>query len=198
MPKRGNSADYALTQSQIVKLLAACKDIEDRIIVGVPLFLGFRVSELAHMRADWIDEGNLRVPSSQKCGCGECLKKGGEWRPKTKAGIRTLPITSQIRKDLFAFLGTQPDGLQISRVTIWEKTKEVLLRAGIKHKGLANGVSYPHALRATCATMLANGGMSAAGLSYFMGWSSIKIGDSYIRLATAKDGALKQAREIFG
>uniref|UniRef100_A0A6M3XXZ3 Putative site-specific tyrosine recombinase n=1 Tax=viral metagenome TaxID=1070528 RepID=A0A6M3XXZ3_9ZZZZ len=199
MPKRGESAEFALSQEQVQKVLSACANLEERVTIGLQLFLGLRASEACHFGAEWItDDGNFRIPTSQPCNCAECARtRNGMWKPKTKAGARTLPIPERMRKDIAELLRVKPYGLDISRVGFYYRTKTILSRAGIKLKG-GYSEAFPHALRATCATMLATGGMNAVGLSYFMGWASISIGDRYIRLITAKEFALKQAREIFG
>lgn len=198
--RRGDSAEYALTQTQVKTLLSVCRDTEEKVTIGMMVFCGLRISELTHMRADWItQDGNLRIPNSQACNCAECARvRGNEWRPKTKAGARTLPIPQRMRKDLVELFKAKPYGLGVSRIGLYSRTKTILRRAKVKIRGSASDIPFPHALRATCASMLAAGGMSAAHLSYFMGWKSIAIGDHYIRLSTAKNGALKQAREIFG
>jgi len=198
--ERGESADYALEQPQVAKLLAACSTLEDKVLIGCQLWLGLRVSELVHTRADWItSEGNFRVPAQQKCTCSECLAKGSDtWRPKTRASIRTLPISSTLRKDLLEFLRQRPNGFQLSRQSLYYRTKTLLKKARIRVRGLADDTIFPHALRSTCAQMLALGGMSAAGLCAFMGWRSIAIGDHYIRASKAKELAMTEARRIFG
>ena len=166
------------------------------------LYLGLRIGELQHMKATWIKaDGSFGIPEQQPCECVACLKHKkhpGYWGPKTKAGVRIMPLPGLLNSDLLKFLGMKPDGLGLSRTTIWKRTKTLMKLSGIKIKGLARDTAYPHVLRATCATMLAEGGMDAAGLTYYMGWNSIQIGDTYIRLARAKDSAAKQARQIFG
>lgn len=198
--RRGESAEYSLSQHQVESVLAVCQDLDERVTIGMQLFCGLRVSELAHMRTDWItQDGNLKIPHQQICKCAECKRKRhGLWKPKTKAGARTLPIPKRVKKDLFELLKIKPNGMQVSRTGLYYRTKRILKRAKIKFQGLSEDTAFPHALRSTCATMLATGGMSPAYLSYFMGWKSISIGDHYIRLATAKDGALKEAKAIFG
>ena len=198
--RRGESAEYSLSQPQVQALLAACQDYEERVTIGCQLFLGLRVSELAHMRADWVtDDGDLKVPSFQTCNCAECAReRGGEWRPKTKAGARTLPIPKRLRPDLSELFKVKPYGVGISRVGLYYRTKTVLKRAKIKFHGLSGNTAFPHALRSTCAMMLALSGMEAIALCYFMGWKSIAVGDHYLRSAKAKDLAMKQAREAFG
>ena len=152
------------------------------------------------MRGDWItQEGNLRIPRTQACNCAECMRlHSGEWKPKTKAGARTLPIPERMKKDLAELLRVKPYGMGVSRVGLYYRTKTVLHRAKVRFRGVAGNTAFPHALRATCASILARNGMSAVNLCYFMGWKSIAIGDHYIRVVTAKEGALKEAKAIFG
>ena len=199
MPKRGDSANYALDWADAVKVLSACECLEDFIVVGVPIFFGLRVSELAHLRADWVHGEELRVPLEQKCSCHECIiERDGVWHPKTMAGTRSLPIVKPIRNNLLNFLRHHPNGLGMTRQWIHKRTKYLMKKAGIRARGPSQDTGYPHALRATCASLLAGAGMSAAYLSYFMGWKSIQVGDHYVKLATAKEGAVKEATRIFG
>lgn len=200
MPKRGDSANYALEPPQVVKLMAACSTLEEKVTIGCQLYLGLRISELAHMKATWLTgDGNLRIPSFQKCYCTSCFKhRNSEWRPKTKSGARTLPIPGTIKHEVLKFLALQPEGFQLSRISLYHDTKAILHRAGIKTRGLAQNVASPHILRATCLTMLASGGMSVAALAYFAGWANISIASHYINLAQAKSAAEKEAKIIFG
>lgn len=198
--KRGNSADFALSQEQTQKVLEACLDIDERVTIGLQLFCGLRISECVHLNDTWItQEGNLRIPSFQTCNCAECARvRGKEWRPKTRAGARTLPIPERLRKDLGELLRLKPHGMGISRVGLYYRTKVVLKRAKVKFPGLAGGTGFPHCLRATCFNMLVEGGMSAAGLAYFAGWSNIAIASHYISLRRARDLSMKEAHAIFG
>lgn len=198
--RRGESANFALSQTQVQALLAACLDLDERVTIGCQLFLGLSVSELSHMRSDWItQEGDFRIPFEQACNCAECMRaRKGTWRPKTRAGARTLPIPKRIRKDLSELFRLKPYGLGVSRIGLYYRTKTVLLRAKVKFQGVASSTAFPHALRATCFNLLVEGGMSAAGLCYYAGWSNIAIASHYISLIRAKGLAAKEAREIFG
>ena len=195
--KRGESAEYALTEAQVKAVLAACQDIDERVTIGCQLFLGLRVGELAHMRADWItDDGNLKVPGFQSCNCAECVRMhGGTWKPKTKAGARTLPIPKRLRRDLAEMFKIKPYGMEVSRVGLYYRTKVILQRARVRHKGLACNTAFPQALRATCARMLANGGMNPINLGYYTGQNSITVME---HLLQAKQGAIEQGHVIFG
>lgn len=198
MKRRGESAEYSLSQPQVQALLVACHDLEERITIGCQLFLGLWISELVHMRADWVtDDGNLKVPSFQACNCAECARmRGGEWRPKTQA--RTLPIPKRLRKDLAELFKIKPYGLDVSRVGLYYRTKTILKRARIKFRGLPGNTGAPSCLRDTCFNMLAQGGMSAVNLCYFSGRKSITMGEHHTKIAQAKAGALEQGKAIFG
>jgi len=151
------------------------------------------------MNVNWITEsGDLKIPTSQVCNCAECSRvRHGLWKPKTKAGARTLPIPKRLRKDLSELLRLKPYGLGVSRVGLYYRTKTVLLRAKVKIKGQSSE-AFPHALRATCFNLLIEGGMSPQGLCYFAGWSNIAIASHYISLVRAKGLALEEAKRIFG
>jgi len=195
--KRGDSADYALEPSQVDHLIRSCVTLEELVLIRCQLHLGLRISEVGHMKSIWVtDLGMLRVPSKQPCQCPDC-QDSGAWQPKTKAGARTLPIPGSFRPSLVEFLSKQQNGFQQTRQGLYYRTKKVLVRAKIQVKGLAQDTVYPHVLRATCATMLAAGGMDAAGLTYFMGWANIAMGSHYIQIAQAKDLAARQATQIF-
>ncbi len=198
--KRGNSAEYALSESQVQAVLASCIDLTDRVIIGLMLWLGLRESEIAHLNSSWItDEGNIKIPLQQACRCAECSRlRDGMWTPKSRAGARTLPIPKRLRSDLSELLKIKPFGLDISRQAIYYRVKTILKRAGVKFKGLARDTGYPHCLRSTCFNMLVAGGISAVDLCYYAGWRNIAIGSHYIQVAMAKEGALKAGRAIFG
>jgi len=198
--KRGESAEYALSSHQVEEVLAACLDIDERVTIGLQLFLGLRASECVHANASWItQEGDIKIPSQMTCNCAECARvRGGMWRPKTKAGARTLPIPKRLHKDIAELLRLKPYGIGVSRVGLYYRTKTVLKRAKVKFQGLSGNTGFPHCLRATCFNLLIEGGMSPAGLCYFAGWSNLSVASHYLTLVRAKKLALTEARAIFG
>ena len=193
MPKRGDSSAYTLNNQQVKAVLSACLDLLDRVIIGCLLFLGLSPDEIVHVRADWItQDGNLKIPTSMPCNCTSCSRKGNTtWRPRGKAKNRTLPIPPRFRRDLGEILRVQPYGLNVSRITVYNRTKAVLRRARVKIPGPARNTAFPDALRATCAKMLRESGMSTEALAYYMGIESIPVRQR------AKDSAIKQAKAIF-
>ncbi len=199
MPKRGASERYALGEEQRDALIHACQSLEDKVLIKLCLYAGLRVSEVAHLNAEWVHNTltglEISIPESQPCDCSRCK---GMWYPKTKTSVRTIPVTTPLLADLQEFLRLSPKGFQKTRQSLWWRLKQVASRAKIHQRGLAYNTTFCHALRATCATILATKGMSAPALSYFMGWKSIEIGQHYINIAQAKDEAQKQARQIMG
>lgn len=202
MPKRGFSGHYALKPPQVHKLMVACSTLEERVCVGCLVYLGLRIQELGHMKASWINtEGNFRLPFVQKCDCSACRnnpRHPREWRPKTDRGARVLHIPGVIKRDVLKFLELQPEGFQLSRITLYHIIKAVLKRAGIRVKGLGQDTIFPHALRATWATMLASGGMDRSALAYSLGHKHISEADRYVQLAQAQDEAMRKTKEILG
>lgn len=198
--KRGESANYALTQEQVQRALSNCRDNTDRVIIGTQIWLGLRVSELVHLRADWITEqGDLKIPLQMACNCSECTRIRNQlWTPKTRAGARTLPIPKQLRKNLSELLKVKPYGLGLSRQAIYYRTKTILKQARVKFKSTAQETGFPHCLRSTCASMLVEGGMSEFALTYFMGWSDINMAKTYVQMFRIKPRAIEEARAIFG
>jgi len=150
----------ALNPQQVDDLLLACISIKDKFIISCLLFAGLRVSELAHLKRSWVnfDENTITVPVKQFCSCWECNKKrDGEWRPKTKQGVRTIRIHPELRPILEEYLAAN-DGINLTRQRLWQVVKKLSNQAKILHN------SYPHCLRSTCAIELAHKGISSAAL----------------------------------
>lgn len=199
MVKRGQSELYVLQPEQVRDLVAAAgDDLVDRVLVKVPLYAGLRISELCHLRRSWlVGQHEVRVPPSMWCSCSQCLKRGGEWRPKTKAGARVIPLVPQVRDDVLAFLHYQPQGLGMSRFIALRRIKRVMKRARIVISGLGDDTGFAHALRATCASMLAAAGLNEAQLAYLMGWGTLEPARHYVRLSRAREGAAAAMERAF-
>ena len=198
---RGPSEQYVLNADQREKLLAACEDNRDRVIIKLPLFLGLRAGEAIHARTTWIDsEQNLRIPPEMRCNCDTCAKRRnpGIWKPKTARGARTIAIPEYVKADFGPFLAEHSLGLGMSRFAFHHRIKLLMGRARITFPGLGGDTGFPHILRATCATMLAEGGMSAIHLCYAMGWKDLQQGQHYVNQAAMKTGATDSAKKIFG
>ena len=192
--KRGASELYVLEADQVRALLQEAQGVEDRLILQLMLYVGLRVSEVAHLNNSWVKGDEIRIPLSQTCDCINC--KSGEWKAKSKASNRVIPVPVSIMRDLTEYLRQSPRGFTLTRQALWWKIKQMSKRANIRVRGLSSDTIYPHVLRATCATILASKGMSVAALCYVMGWQSIEVGQHYISIAKAKQDAQEQFRKI--
>lgn len=201
MPKRGASELYVLNPDQVRQLVASALDLEERIVIKVPLYAGLRAGELVHMRRDWlVSDKELRIPPSMWCACEDCLqrqKHPGEWKPKSAAGARVVPLTQPVRDDVLALLQHDPNGLEVSRYVALRRVKRVMKRSGLRIPGLGDSTGFLHMLRATCATMLAAAGLNEAQLCYVFGWTDLKTAQRYIRLATARSNAADAMERAF-
>ena len=201
---RGESEQYALEPAERSKLLSVCHTSQDLVEIKLLMTTGLRVSEAVHLNYTWIrSDGQLGIPARQRCGCKACEIYGGLWQPKTKAGIRVVPLADSVFPDLKSLLekhpgglGPSPNGLDRTRGAIYYRVKRLLKEAGIaKTGGAAQETAFPHALRATAATMYAEIGFNAAELCYVMGWSDLAIAQRYINKAMAAVGAADKVRK---
>ncbi len=191
MPKsRLRSAkEDAPTEVESQLLLIACRDLLDNLVVRIPLYTGLRIGEVQHLRNSWLDweKGIITLPARQQCSCYECRKwRNNIWTPKTKAGQRSLLIVSELEP----YLRQLGDGINRSRQALEQRFERIRQRSEL-HK-----VCYPHALRATFATKLAEQGISAPSLSYLLGWDSLIPAESYIKSSMTR--AHTEMREMIG
>lgn len=248
--KRQMSREDALSLKEVETILKHLKSDGDEMKTFVFVALvygGFRASELAHMRRDWMHINDdyskkvgvdyIQIPNKDVwCDCYDCRlqafldresakegtiynktwyseirkkfksehEKGRYWRPKTKDGERKIPITYDIFRDYLTKFYSEHEKLyrsrnwiwgQINRLTkeIWGEHDEINPRTS-KTTLVPNRPLYPHALRATTATLWSVSGMNATALKEIMGWSSIEIAEIYVQSDELQ--ALKSAQDI--
>lgn len=116
--------------------------------------------------------------------------KGRYWEPKTLDGARKIPILYDVfRNELTKFYAINKR-LDYSRQWAWTQIKELSMFAwgyndlpSMNKKGVYRVPKrdlYPHAIRATAASLWAMRGINATALKEIMGWSSIEIADIYV------------------
>ena len=184
-----SAKEDALNEAESQLLLMACRDVLDNIVVRLPLYTGMRIGEVQHLRASWLDwdKGIIQIPARQVCQCYECRKwRKCVWSPKTMAGQRSLIIVPEIEP----YLREMGDGVNRSRQGLEKRFYRLWQRSGLLK------VSYPHALRASFATHLAEEGISAPSLCYLLGWSSLTSAESYIQSSMKR--AHTEMRELVG
>ena len=195
--KRGPSKQHALNDNQTQALLRVCTELEDRVLIKLMLLLGLRIGEVLHLHLSWIKEGEIRIPSKQECSCSLCADRG-YWAPKTKAGIRSLPLPRVLADDLRAFLGHQPKGFNgLTKQALWHRVKRLCYRAGIRRKGLWDSTVSPEDLRATAALRF-SAHLTAAELCYILGKSRIEMDSHYVHLASVKPAAISKSKAVLG
>jgi len=178
-----------LRDREITALLGLRKDEFEDFAFRVLLYTGLRVSEFVHMRRSWVDlgAGVITVPERQRCSCMECRYAGREfWTPKTAASARTIPIVPEVRGVLRDFFRDHEAVLEVfpSRQYVNNALKRLGRRAGVR--------LFPHALRGTFATMLAERGFTPFEIKDALGWASIDVAVEYIKLSGS---TLKRAFE---
>jgi len=183
--KMSNSKDDALNREQFEELWSAAVDGDelDRLIFVCAGHLGMRASEIANLKKDWIDwqRQTVNIP-----------KKDGDWGAKTDASARSIPygdLRDRVSTELSRYFDYN-DAVDTTRATIFRRVQNMGKRSNLTHK------VYPHALRATCAFMLAEAGVNAQGLRQFMGWAQLNTAQKYIRQAgRAAEDQVRQVKD---
>ncbi len=178
------SRDNVLTPKERERLVEAAKTDEEILAVKGLLYTGMRVSEFLHFKGEWIDwgKGIITIPLEEKCSCYECSSKGshkGVFRVKTSHASRTIPILPET-KDLFRNFFSQYECILdflYNRVNIWKAVKVVGERARISHK------VFPHSLRSSFASLMADRGFDAFTIQAVLGWKSIDIANLYVKMS---------------
>lgn len=146
---------------------------DDRALWAMAMYAGLRMGELRALQWDDVDleAGVIRVTRSWD-------PVAGPVAPKSRAGVRVVPIASDLRRELIALRLRRPDtsGLVFGRSavqpfepkSITSRAKRVWERAGLEPIG-------PHECRHTFASLMIAAGVNTKALSTYMGHASITI-----------------------
>lgn len=184
--------ENVLTIEERGRLLKACENEFERLIVYGLLYTGMRESEFLHMKRSWIDfdNGVINIPYREICKlCASCKKsktRSGKlrkppdtWQAKTKHAERPIPIVPEV-KDIFTnYFKVHSSIIETVwyRQNIWRTVVDLRKRARIRHP------IFPHALRGTFATILVEKGLEdAVTLKDIMGWKKLDMATEYIKL----------------
>jgi len=187
--KLRSAKEDALNQVEVYILLAVCRDALDNLVVRLPYYAGMRIGEVQHLKQAWLDweKGLIVIPARQVCQCYECRAwRNGIWSPKTKAGQRSLVIVPELEP----YLQQLGEGVNRSRQGLEKRFEKIRQRSGLLK------VAYPHCLRASFATRLAELGISAPALSYLLGWDSLVPAESYVQSSMKRAHA--EMKELVG
>ena len=188
--KRGASEEYALTELQLQALWSQCKEPKEQVLIGLMAYCGLRVSEATHLKLSWIKNNEIHIPSQMACRCLECYRRG-YWKPKSKAGVRVVAIPGFLEPILLDYFNKYPDGLHMKRQAVWYRVQTLARKAKLPQ-------IFPHALRATAATLLASKGFTAVELCAYFGWARLDVGEHYIRISSARESAKQKMKAIWG
>lgn len=188
-----HTKDFILDDSDIATVKHHLNSWLEALVVLGLLYTGMRVSEFVHFRKSWINwkKGLIRVPRKQACGCYECerelrnkkgevTKPSGVWKPKTVEAIRPIPILPEVERLFNQYFKRHEAIMEVvsSRVYAWMVLKRVEKKSGVK--------LFPHVLRGTFATLLADREFTAPEIKEILGWKSLKTADDYIKLSGAR------------
>jgi len=101
------------------------------------------------------------------------------WSPKSEAGARVIPIIFNKFDGALGHFYPRDDSktLGITRQQVWTIVKD----SGHKILGYDRRL-FPHAVRATCATIFASAGINIYDLTTFMGWDSVASANPYMQV----------------
>lgn len=178
VPKKERKAPSFLSREEVRKLINATESLRDRLLTKVFLFTGVRASEAVNITWDDIslETGVIRV-----------LGKGGKERfipihPELKKDIKEMK-----KKDGSGYLFKSIRKKKLSRRRVRTIVAELGKKAGIKKK------VYPHLLRHTFASHMAQSGVSLVELKDILGHEDISTTSIYLH---ATDRRLKKAVEM--
>ena len=185
-----SSVDYSLNPEEMERMIKACEEPREKLVIACTMLFGMREGEIKHMREEWLSYQNnkIMIPSTQPCDCWQCK---GEWHPKTKRGARSIPMWHEWGKGAVkGYFSIRKDSGIKSRKTIYNIVQKIAERARVQRH------TYPHGLRATAATHFAEMGMSAQGLCEVMGWIHLGTATAYItRLGKTAERELNTLKE---
>jgi integrase len=172
LPAVRGKRDRIAPPDEASRLLAALP-AGDRAVWATALYAGLRAGELRALAWEHVDlgGGTIRVVRSYD-------PKAGFVEPKSRAGVRRVPIASVLREQLIEhqLLTGRHTGLVFGRsaetpfqlTTIYGRAARAWRAAGLAPIGL-------HECRHTCASYFIAAGVNAKTLSTFLGHASITV-----------------------
>ncbi len=171
LPAVRGTRDRVANPEEAKRLLDALQ--RDRALWATALFAGLRRGELRALRWETVDfdHGVIRVVSSWD-------RKAGAVAPKSRAGLRTVPMASALRTNLVEHrLQTgRATGLVFGRTAelafdpsvVSDRANKAWAAAGLTRIGL-------HECRHTFASLMIAAGVNAKALATYMGHASVTI-----------------------
>lgn len=112
------------------------------------------------------------------------------WQPKTENAERSIPFDHSVRVQLcIERFADEYDVYPRSKATMNRRVDAAAEAAGLE------GRIYPHALRATAATVAASRSVSTHSIMGLMGWATMSTARSYI--SSSSESAARELRSKF-
>lgn len=205
LPAARGRRERIATAAEAARLIAALPD-SDRPIWATAFYAGLRRGELQALRASDIELGRAEIVVQRSWDQYE-----GPISPKSKAGVRTVPILGVLRdqldtralatgSDLVFGKGVDepfgPKGIADRAKRVWaaanECEREVAEREG-RNPELLRPITL-HECRHTFASLLIDAGVNPKAIQEFMGHATIE--ETFSRYGHLMPGARDQAREL--
>lgn len=204
LPVARGRRERVATAVEAARLLDALSDA-DRPIWATAFYAGLRRGELQALRVSDVDLGRAEISVHRSWDSHE-----GPIAPKSKAGLRTLPILGVLRDHLVErVVGTGPD-LVFGRTpaapfdpkTINDRAKRAWAKVN-EQEGEAEGEGRDpvllrpitlHECRHTFASLLIDAGVNPKAIQEFMGHATIE--ETFSRYGHLMPGARNHAREL--
>jgi integrase len=205
LPAARGRRERIATAVEAARLIVALPDA-DRPIWATAFYAGLRRGELQALRASDIDLGRAEIAVQRSWDQYE-----GPISPKSKAGVRTVPILGVLRDQLDArILATgsdlvfgrgvdepfRPKGIADRAKRAWaavnEREREAAEREG-RDPELLRPITL-HECRHTFASLLIDAGVNPKAIQEFMGHATIE--ETFSRYGHLMPGARDQAREL--
>lgn len=165
--KRGSARDKALTPTEKRKVENELKHEQTRVAYYLAAYAGLRPGEVCQCRFSWleflyINEEEvlaIHIPKEDK----DSRNKKKIWRPKRDKARTTYIFNLKVAYEIYFWLKSNPDGLQISRQALDTRIKKFI--------GIIIGRNISgHALRATAQNYLRNElGLEPLFIQYVLG-----------------------------
>lgn len=177
---------------------------QNRLFVEMLLYCGLRFQEAAGLRRFRVDLMRKRVWIVKVQ-----PRKGGEKKPKTKAGTRQIPLTDELVVKLSQHIPAPDEALVFTAPDAGQKRKGKLVGDAIaytnwrrrvwlpavKKAGLQDPQPTPHDLRHTYGSWLAEKNVPPHQIAALMGHASLRSVERYIHASEAR---FEQARSALG
>jgi len=167
-----------LSKEEADRLMNACRQFREKLVVWTLLDTGLRVSELCGLRREDVQWQANRIA---------VLGKGGRFGKRSKR--RVVPLTNRTRQLLeIHFLTNDRLGLSVRRA------QRIVKR--VANRAMITKPVSPHVLRHTFAVNCVQRGLSTASLKKILGHDRLETTEIYLNLSPEQ--ALQEFREKVG